>query len=193
MSFTPKSTNAQYALGGADYFPNKRKRYISLDITNCKARRDQRQARKVEALSDLDAGYKKLLSTRDRSRKKVYKKCISNILAHHWEQSLFASEHGHFPGLPKYSAEDTWFPSKGYSKVRAPRGKRGKAKVKTPLLNPFNPTNFQQLTDAQLTTGALAVSGSEQPLGGTSSSPEALRIPSFFPNASYGGTYVAYR
>ena len=191
-SSTPLSANQQYGLGGGSYFPNKRKRYAKLDITNKKARRDQKRSRKIEALSTNKSRYTRLLHSGSKGSRKLYKRMVDNILAHQWDQSIIATEHGQFPSLPKASVADTWFPVQSNGKAPRPF-KAHPARLHTPLVNAFVPSNFQQLTDAQITTGALVISGREQPLGGSESSPEALRLPTFLPNTAYGGTQVAYR
>jgi hypothetical protein len=192
MSSTPKSTNHQYGKAGGSYFPNKSKRYARLNITNSKARRDQKRSRRVEALTTDKTRFNKLLNTGPPKKRKLYKRLVDNILAHNWDQSILATEHGQFPSLPKASVVDTWFPVQVNGKKRR-KDNMAAARLSEPLLNAFIPSNFQQLTDVSLSTGALVISGREQPLGGSESSPEALKLPNFVPNAAYGGTQVPYR
>lgn len=191
MSFYPLSINQQYYIGFNDYFPNKKRRYVRLCIENKKARHDQKATRKVEAISLNQQKYNAMLNSRNPEKRKRAQTMIDNILRHHFDQSIIANEHGHFASLPRASVIESSFPEKGY--IRKTSGAYSPAQIKSELSNSFVTTNFQRLTDGQLTTPPLLVVGREQPLGGTESTPETLQVPKFVPNASYGGTQVRYR
>jgi hypothetical protein len=193
MSFEPLSKNVNYALGGADQFPNKSRRYNTLTISNIKARRDQRQTRKIEGLTANAKNLKLQLKSKDPKTRRIYKKAMNTILAHQYDQSFLASEHSQFPALPKASVLDMDVPAKGFTKIRTPKKrKRPTADLKEKLYNAFVPTNFEQVVDAQLTTPALLVAGREQPYGGSEGTPTIFQVPQFIPNAAYGGTAVRY-
>jgi len=192
MSFTNLSLNSQYAIGGSSNFPNPTHRYVNLNITNHKARKDQRMSRKVQAISTQEKRFKRLLSTKDPKKRRMYTSMVNNILKHQYDQSILASEHGQFPSLPKASVAGEPFPARGLSVV--PKARRSsRARVRQPLQNVFMPTDFQRLTDAQITTPTLVLSGREQPGGGSEGTFETYRIPMYLPNAAYGGTPQRYQ
>lgn len=191
MAYTNLSLNNQYAIGGCNVFPNRNAPYATLNIKNTKSRADQKQARKVQALSTQPKRYASLLKSRNPAKRKMYQKMVANILRHENDQSILASEHGAFPSLPKASVAGRRFPARGLTVV--PRAKRAKsARLDEPLQNVFMPTKFQRLTDASITTPTLILSGREQPLGGTEGTPEMYHIPLYLPNAAYGGTAERY-
>jgi len=192
MSITPLSGNNQYAISGSSYFPNKSHRYQSLQIKNNKARSDQVQKRKVQALSVRQQSYRRLLSSKNPAKRKQYQRMVDNILRHEWDQSVIVSEHGQFPSLPKESILDSHFPNQAFSVAAKKKNRAAPYALNEKLQNSFVPTKFQVLTDAQITTPVLLISGREQPLGGSEGTPEQYRIPAFTPNSAYGGTRTRY-
>jgi len=193
MSFEPLSKNVQYAIGGADQFPSKSRRYNTLEINRGKARRDQRQTRKIEALTGNEQALRLQLKSKNPKQRRIYKKAMNSILAHQYDQSFLASEHSQFPALPKAAVLDMDVPAKGFTKIRTARKrKKPSANLHEKLYNSFVPTNFEKIVDAQITTPALLLSGREQPYGGSEGTPEIYQVPEFIPNAAYGGTAIRY-
>ena len=192
MSFQNLSLNKQYAIGGTATFPNQTKPYVNLNITNSKARNDQRASRKIEGFTVEEKRYRRLMKTKDPKKRRIYKSMIDNILRHQYDQSILASEHGQFPSLPKASVAGNKFPERGVRAVL--KGSRmSRARIRQPLKNVFMPTHFQRLTDAQQTTSVLLLSGREQPGGGSEGSMSLYRLPLYVPNAAYGGSTQRYR
>jgi hypothetical protein len=193
MSYEPLTLNTQYAIGGADYFPNKSKRYNVLTINRKKAKRGQRETRKVEAITGREGAIRRKLNSKNKETKRVYQKAVGNILSHFYDQSILASEKGHFPSLPKESVVDVPVPPKGLSSRVKKLGPPSASATHSSLLyNSFVPTNYSKFVDLTLTTPPLLIPGREQPYGGTEGSPEQLQIPRFIPNPSYGGSKVRY-
>jgi len=194
MSFEPLSVNAQYAIGGARQFPNPNNPYKTLEITNSKARRDQRATRKIEGITTQEKRYRRLLSSKNASKRRIYKQAVDNILRHQYDQSILASEHGAFPILPKAAVAGQTFPARGVSVVpRLQRARRSRGKIRQPLKTVFTPTHFMKITDLSITTPTLVLSGREQPYGGTEGSPTHYIVPLYRPNAAYGGTIERYQ
>jgi hypothetical protein len=191
MAFQNLSANAQYSIGGCSQFPNQRK-YVSLAVKNSKSRLDQRMTRKVEAITADEKRFKRLLSTRNPAKRRIYIDAVSSILRHQYDQSILASEKGQFPSLPKASVAGNYFPERGLS-LTTKKARLTRAALDEPLQNVFMPTKFQILVDAQQTTPVTILSGREQPLGGSEGAPEQYRLPLFIPNAVYGGTPQRYR
>lgn len=193
MAFEPLSASINYALGSADQFPNKSYRYQTLRITNAKSRRDQKQSRKIEALTGRQQVLQQKLKGKNPRTRRIYQKAIKTILDHQYDQSFLASEHSQFPSLPKASVMDMDVPPKGITVGKATRKKKKpRAKLDEKLYNSFVPTNFERVVDAQLTTPALVLSGKEQPYGGTEGTPEIYQVPTFLPNPAYGGSAIRY-
>lgn len=193
MASEPKSTNLQYYMGAADQFPNKSHRYMALEINGGKARRDQRQSRKIEALTGRERILRAKMEAKDPKERKKYRRTVNNVLKHFYDQSLLASEHSQFPSLPKESVLDMDVPAKGLTiKSKVKRRRRPTGQLKTKLFNSFVPTNFSKGVDSQITTPSLLISGREQPYGGSEGTPEIYQVPTFVPNAAYGGTQVRY-
>jgi hypothetical protein len=193
MAFEPLSRNVNYALGGADQFPNKSRRYNTLQINRLKAKRDQRQTRKIEALTGREKQLQMKLKSKNKRDRRIYKKAVNTILSHQYDQSFLASEHSQFPGLPKAAVLDMDVPPKGLTKNQGTRKRKvPRADLSETLYNAFVPTNFERVVDAQITTPSIILSGREQPYGGSEGTPEVYQIPQFVPNAAYGGTAVRY-
>jgi len=196
MSFVPLSANAQYAIGGVTQLPNRRKHYDELTINKRKSRRDQRVTRKIETLTTSEGMYKKMLRKSRRGKKGTppYARQIRTMLDHFYDQSIIATEKGHFPSLPKASVVDQAPPNKGFTEVK--RSKRSQvpgSEIDFKLKNAFVPTNYQRFTDLSLCTPALRIAGTEQPGSGVTGGPEINIVHPFVPNPSYGGTQIRYR
>lgn len=194
MSQTPLSDNKQLAIGGADYFPNKRQRYKKLLISHTKARRDQRVTRQIEAITKRPESFRRNMNSQDPTRRRKTRQALQSILGHYYDQSILANEKSQFPGLPKESVLDVDVPPKGFTVVKTRESQvMSGANFRDDLLNPFVPTNFQKLTDCNINTPAIVIAGREQPYGGAQETSQTYQVPRFLPNPAYGGTDVRYR
>jgi hypothetical protein len=193
MSYEPLSVNLQYAAGGADYFPNKSKRYNTLTVSRKKAKRGQKETRKIEAITGREGSIRRKMNSKDKLTRKIYTTSINDVLSHFYDQSILASEKGHFPSLPKESVVDVPVPTKGLSSRKRKLGPPPAAADHSTLLyNAFVPTNYTKFVDLTLTTPTLLIPGREQPYGGSEGTPEQIHVPKFVPNPSYGGSKIRY-
>lgn len=189
----PLSINNQYAAGSGSYFPNPNHKYQKLKITRRKARRDQRETRKIEAFTGREGAIRRGLNSKNKQKRQIYRRAVANVLDHFYDQSILASEKSQFPALPKEAAVDVPVPVKGLSSTVRPSNKRPlSSELNETLWNAFVPTNYQKIIDLQITTPAIVIAGREQPYGGSEGSPEQMQVPKFIPNMAYGGTRVPY-